>query len=74
MNNVSIFDNLQTFLVFIVEVLAQGVNALRTIPTFISESGTQLLKYQSCFPSFLWFLVAFAFGAGILTKVIHWGE
>lgn len=74
MNEVSIFDNLQTFLVYVVELLVQGVNALRSLPSLISESGTQILRYRDCFPAFLWFLVTFAFGAGIITKCIHWGD
>lgn len=73
-NEVSIFDNLQTFLVFVVELLVQGVNALRTIPNFIAESSTQVMKYQTCFPPFLWFLICFAFGAGIICKLLHWGD
>lgn len=72
--DVSIFDNLQTFLMFVVELLSQILNALRSIPSFIAESGSQLLRYQDCFPPFLWFLITFAFGAGIITKMLHWGE
>lgn len=71
---VSIFDNFQTFLVFVVEILSQIVNALRSIPSFISESGSQILRYQTCFPPFLWFLVVFAFGSGIICKLLHWGD
>lgn len=71
---VTIFDNLETVLEFLAEFFAQLLNGLRSIPAFIGESGTQLLKYQDCFPSFTWFLITFAFGAGIITKLLHWGH
>lgn len=71
---VTIFDNLNTVLNLIAEFFSQVLNALRVIPNFITESGSQLLRYRDCFPPFLWFLVSFAFGAGILTKLLHWGH
>lgn len=74
MNEVSIFDNLQTFLEQAVEFLSQLLNALRSIPAFISESGTQILRYRDLMPAFFWFLVSFAFGAGIIIKMLKWGR
>lgn len=71
---VTIFDNLNTVLSFLAEFFSQILNALRTIPNFITEGVTQLQKYQECFPPFLWFLVTFAFGAGIISKLLHWGS
>ena len=71
---VTIFDNLNTVLVFLAEFFSQILNALRTIPNFITECVIQLQKYQECFPPFLWFLVTFAFGAGIISKLLHWGS
>lgn len=73
MLEVSVFDNLNTFLHQVVEFLSQVLNALRFVPTFITESGSQLLRFRDCFPDFIWFLIAFAFGAGITTKMLHWG-
>lgn len=72
-NQVSVFDNLQTFLSQIVELLSQILNAVRVIPNFIAESGSQILRYKEIFPSFFWFLVSFAFGSGIIVKLLKWG-
>lgn len=72
--NVSIFDNLNTFLNQVCEFLAQILNALRVVPTFIHDSGEQLLRYSSIFPPFVWFLITFAFGSGIICKLLHWGD
>lgn len=74
MIEVSIFDNLQTFLMQVVELLSQILHALRVIPTFISESGTQILRYKDIFPPFIWFLISFAFGSGIIVKLLKWGR
>ena len=71
---VSIFDKLNTILDFLAEFFSQLLNALRIIPNFITECGTQVQRYHDCFPPFLWFLVAFAFGAGIISKLLHWGS
>lgn len=74
LEEVSIFDNLNTFLHQAVELLSQILNGLRQVPAFISESGSQLLRYRDCFPAFIWFLITFAFGAGIIQKLLHWGD
>lgn len=70
---VSVFDNLNTFLHQVCEFLAQILNCLRAVPQFIHDSGVQILHYNGVFPSFIWFLIAFAFGSGIITKFLHWG-
>ena len=47
---VSIFDKLNTILDFLAEFFSQLLNALRTIPNFITECGTQVQRYHDCFP------------------------
>ena len=74
LEEVSIFDNLNTVLHQLAEFFAQLLNVLHFIPTFIQDSGSQILRYIDIFPPFIWFLIAFAFGSGIITKFLHWGS
>lgn len=71
---VTIFDNIYVTLTYLIQLLVQVVSALRQLPNIIHNAGLVLARFQSCFPPFLWFLVMFAFGAGILTKLLHWGS
>lgn len=71
---VSIFDNLNTVLEFLAEFFSQLLNGLRTLPQLIIDSGEQIARYEDIFPPFVWFLIVFAFGTGIITKLLHWGE
>lgn len=74
LEEVSIFDNLNTVLHQLAEFFAQILHVLRSVPTFISDSGSQILRYSDIFPPFIWFLIAFAFGSGIIVKFLHWGH
>ena len=71
---VSIFDNLQVFLMQVVEFFSQVLNGLRFIPTLIHDSGALVVRYTSMFPPFIFFIVAFLFGGGIILKLLHWGD
>lgn len=74
MNEVSIFDCLYTFLSFCIEILKNIVYGLRMLPQLITDGYTIVTQYNTIFPSFLWFLIMFAFGYGIIRKLLHWGD
>lgn len=71
---VSIFDNLQTFLEQLVEFFSQVLNGLRFIPTLIHDSGALIVRYSSMFPPLILFIVGFLFSGGIILKLLHWGD
>lgn len=73
-SDVSIFDNLNTILHQLGEFFAQIINGLRFLPTLITDCGQLVNRYQTMFPSFLFFIVAFLFGGGIICKLLHWGD
>ena len=69
LKDVSIFDNLQTFLVFSVELLVQIVNGLRFLPRLLNDSAQLLNRYLGIFPGTMAFIATFLLGAGIITKL-----
>ena len=73
-NDVSIFDSLYLFLCLIIEVLKNIVYGLRMLPELIADSWTLVQRYTSIFPPFIVFLIAFAFGYGVIRKLTHWGD
>lgn len=72
-NEVSIFDSLYGWLCLIIELLKNVVHGLRMLPQLIADGFTLIQRYENIFPAFIWFLVLFAFGYGIIQKVTHWG-
>lgn len=70
---VTIFDNLNVFLNYAVQLLVNIIGCLRKLPNIISDAHLLMERYQSIFPDFIWFLILFAFGTGIICKMLHWG-
>lgn len=74
MNEVSIFDSLYSFLCFAIEILKNIVYGVRLLPQLIADSFVLVQRYSSVFPTFLYFIILFAFGYGIIRKLTHWGD
>lgn len=73
MNEVSIFDNLNTFINYAVEVLKNIVESLREFPDLIGNSLVKTAEITEHFPPFVTWLVLFTAGTGVMLKVTHWG-
>lgn len=73
MNEVSIFDNLNTFINFAVEVLKNITHSLRAFPDLIGDSLVKTAEITEHFPPFITWIVLFIAGTGIMLKVTHWG-
>lgn len=72
MDLVSIFDNIATFLKNAFKVLSMLIHALVSLPKIIADGVSTIANYASIFPAFVWFLVLFALGTGIICKIIKW--
>lgn len=72
-NDVNIFDNLNTFITFAVELLKNVVNGLRQFPDLIGDSLVRTAEVTQDLPPFVTWLVLFTAGTGIMLKVTHWG-
>lgn len=72
--DVSVFDNLQKFLEYAVELLVQIVHGLRFIPTLLHDLGVLLLRYSGMFPPLIWFVISFTLGAVLVKRITKWGD
>lgn len=70
---VSIFDNLNTFINYAVELLKNIVTGLREFPDLIGDSLVRTAEITEHFPPFVTWLALFTAGTGIMLKVTHWG-
>lgn len=70
---VSIFDNLNTFINYAVELLKNIVTGLREFPDLIGDSLVRTAELTEHFPPMVTWLVLFTAGTGIMLKVTHWG-
>lgn len=71
---VSIFDNLNTVLHQLGEFFAQILHSLRVLPQLFVDGAEVTNRYLDMFPDFISFLIVFAFGTGIIRKLLHWGS
>lgn len=72
-NDVNIFDNLNTFITFAVELLKNVVNGLRQFPDLIGDSLVRTAEVTQDLPPFVTWLALFVGFTGITLKVTHWG-
>lgn len=72
MDLVSIFDNISTFIKNAFKLIKMLIDALASLPSIIADSFSILARFSTIFPPFIWFLVIFAFGTGIICKIIKW--
>lgn len=72
MDLVSIFDNISTFIKNAFKLIKMLIDALASLPSIIADSFSILGRFSTVFPAFIWFLVIFAFGTGIICKIIKW--
>lgn len=70
---VLIFDNLNTFINYAVELLKNIVTGLREFPDLIGDSLVRTAELTEHFPPMVTWLVLFTAGTGIMLKVTHWG-
>lgn len=73
MNEVSIFDNLNTFITYITEIGVNVVHGLRAIPDIIGQGLVKTAEVTEHFPPFVTWLVMFVTFTAITMKVSHWG-
>lgn len=73
MNEVSIFDNLNTFINLVVEVFKNIVAGLREFPDLIGNSIVKTAEITEHFPPFITYIALFTLFTGITLKVTHWG-
>lgn len=71
--DVSIFDNLNTFIVHSVEISKNVVHGLRAIPDLIGNSFVTLSEFTEHCPPFITWIIMFLAGTGIILKVTKWG-
>lgn len=69
---VSIFDNIHTFIKNAFKLISMLIHALTSLPKIIFDGLTLIGNYATIFPPFVWFLVMFAFGTGIIVKIVKW--
>lgn len=73
MFEVSIFDNLNTFINQTVEITKNVGHGLRAIPDLIGNSLVTLAEFTEHCPPFITWVIMFLAGTGIILKVTHWG-
>lgn len=74
MNEVSIFDNLNTFINQAVYVLKNIGHCITKIPDLIGDGLAYISDFTAYCPPFVVFIVMFMFGTGIMAKGAHWGD
>lgn len=72
--NVSIFDNLNTFINQVVYITKNVGHCLTKIPDLIGDGLAYISDFTSYCPPFIVFIVMFMFGTGIMCKGAHWGD
>lgn len=70
---VTIFDNLNTGLNYVVFVFKNVANLLLSLPELVGDGLALLSDFTSYCPPFLTFLFLFLAGSGIVLKGTHWG-
>lgn len=73
MNEVSIFDNLNTYIEQVVYITKNIVHLLFSLPDLIGDGMAVLSDFLSYCPPFLTWLFLFMAGSGIVLKGTHWG-
>lgn len=73
MNEVSVFDNINTFVNYAVELLKNVLHALREFPDLIGDSLVRTAEIVEHFPPFVAWLALFTACTGVMIKVTHWG-
>lgn len=74
MGNVSIFDNLNTYIDQVVTVVKNIGHCLYEIPALIIETGTRISEFLEYCPPFIAWTILFCLGTGIIMKGAHWGS
>lgn len=74
MGNVSIFDNLNTYIDQVVTVVKNVGHCLYAIPALIIETGTRVADFLEYCPPFIAWTILFSLGTGIIMKGAHWGS
>lgn len=73
MNEVSIFDNLNTFIEQVVYITKNIGHCLSALPDLIGNSLVTISEFTSYCPPFIAWIILFMFGTGIILKCTHWG-
>ena len=73
-NDVSIFDNLNTFINQVVYITKNVVHCLGKVPELITYSINTVSDFCSYCPPFIAFIILFMLGSGIILKGTHWGS
>lgn len=73
-SDVSIFDNLNTFISQVVYVVKNVGHCLSAIPDLIGDSLVSVSEFLEFCPPFISFIVLFTLGTGIILKGAHWGS
>lgn len=71
---VSIFDNLNTFIEQAVYILKNIGHCLSAVPDLIGNSLVTVSDFVSYCPPFISFTLLFMAGSGIILKGTHWGS
>lgn len=71
---VTIFDNLNTFINQVVHIAKNVGHCLSQIPDFLVDSVISLNAFTSYFPPFITFIILFVAFTGIILKGAHWGN
>lgn len=71
---VTIFDNLNTFIEQVVFIIKNIGHCLQQVPDLIGNSLVTLSDLVSYCPPFISLVVLFMAGSGIILKGTHWGS
>lgn len=74
MGDVTIFDNLNTFITQVVTITKNIGHCLYEIPSLIVEGGERIADFLEYCPPFIAWIILFSFGTGIIMKGAHWGS
>ena len=72
--DVTIFDNLNTYIDQVVYVLKNVGHCLSKIPQLIGSAVTVVSDFCTYCPPFIAFIILFMLGSGIILKGSHWGS
>ena len=70
--DVTIFDNLNTFISQAVYVIKNVGHCLAAIPDLIGDSVVSVSEFLEFCPPFISFIILFTLGTGIILKGAHW--
>lgn len=74
MNQVSVFDNLDTFMNQVVYITKSIVHTLSKLPDLIGNSIVTASEFASYCPPFIAWMILFILFTGLMMKTSHWGS